>query len=34
MSYFNEEYDEFDEEGYVEPVEKISNEQYRNQLPD
>jgi YteA family regulatory protein len=28
-----EAYDE-DEGGYVEPIEKISNEQYRNQLPD
>ncbi|MGH4120055.1 TraR/DksA C4-type zinc finger protein [Clostridium sp.] len=28
-----ESYEE-DEDGYVEPIEKISNEQYRNQLPD
>lgn len=34
MNYFNQEYDEYDEEGYVEPIEKISNEQYRSQLPD
>jgi len=27
-------YDYEDEEGYVEPIEKISNEQYKNQLPD
>lgn len=28
------EYHEDDEEDYVEPIEKISNEQYRSQLPD
>ena len=27
-------YDDDDEGGYVEPIEKISNEQYKNQLPD
>lgn len=26
--------DDDDDNGYVEPIEKISNEQYRNQLPD
>lgn len=39
VSVFNKirntyEYHEEDEEEYVEPIEKISNEQYRNQLPD
>lgn len=28
------EYFEDDDEGYVEPIEKISNQQYKNQLPD
>jgi YteA family regulatory protein len=27
-------YDDDDEGGYVEPIEKISNQQYKNQLPD
>lgn len=27
-------YDEDDDDGYVEPIEKISNQQYRSQLPD
>lgn len=39
VSVFNKirntyEYHEEDEEEYVEPIEKISNDQYRNQLPD
>ena len=31
IGYYN---DDDDDNGYVEPIEKISNEQYRNQLPD
>lgn len=27
-------YDYEDEQGYVEPIEKVSNQQYKNQLPD
>lgn len=27
-------YDDEDDNGYVEPIEKISNQQYKNQLPD
>ena len=27
-------YDDDDGGGYVEPIEKISNQQYKNQLPD
>jgi len=38
VEHFNNELDDIDQfdddEGYVEPIEKISNQQYRNQLPD
>lgn len=34
LPHIEEYYEDQDDDGYVEPIEKISNEQYKNQLPD